>query len=69
MTRDEITLAELSTKKQALKNDLENFISRKVAEFEKSTDIQIKSIKVQLNHACIPSYYVIELKTNIDKNI
>jgi len=29
MTRDEITLAEISARKQTLKNDLENFIRDK----------------------------------------
>jgi len=66
MTRYEITLAELGTKKQILKEELENFISRKVDEFVRSTNIRIKSIKVKL-HKSIKAYYIVELETNIDK--
>jgi len=63
MTRGETALAEISARKQTLKNDLENFISRRVDEFQKSTNIRIESIEVQLHE----SNPVVELETNIDK--
>ena len=66
MTRNEITLAKLGQEKQILKDALENFISVNVTKFQKATNIPIESIKVKL-HESIPSYYVVELETNIDK--